>query len=52
MVVDSTYRDELVNELTEEMRVTFAARAEYLRLLLERSASAGASSASRSSAAG
>lgn len=52
MVVDSTYRDEFVNEMTEEMRVTFGARAEYLRLLRERSASAGASSASRSSAGG
>ncbi|MGQ0670876.1 MAG: hypothetical protein ACT4PO_14620 [Actinomycetota bacterium] len=52
MVVDCTYPDELVSELNEEMRVTFAARAEYLRLLRERSPSAGRSSASRSSAAG
>jgi hypothetical protein len=31
--VDSTYRDEFVDRLTEQLRVTFRERAEYLRLL-------------------
>jgi hypothetical protein len=33
MVVDSNYRDEFVTRVTEQMRETFALRAEYLRLL-------------------
>jgi hypothetical protein len=33
MVVDSNYRDELVTGIIDEMRETFAARDEYLRLL-------------------
>lgn len=33
MVVDSNYRDELVTGITDEMRETFAARDEYLKLL-------------------
>ncbi len=32
LVVDPSYRDELVSKLTEELRRTFAQRAEYLRL--------------------
>jgi hypothetical protein len=32
MLVDATYRDEFVNELTEQMQATFAIRTEYLRL--------------------
>jgi hypothetical protein len=32
MLVDATYRDEFVNELTDQMRETFAIRAEYLEL--------------------
>ena len=38
MVVDSNYRDEFVTQITEQMRETFALRAEYLRLLRERGA--------------
>lgn len=33
MLIDSTYRDEFMGEFTDGMRDTFAARAEYLRLL-------------------
>ncbi len=33
MLVDATYRDEFVAELTDQMRSTFAIRADYLRLL-------------------
>ena len=32
MLTDSTYRDEFLAELTDEMRASFRARAEYLRL--------------------
>jgi len=32
MLVDATYRDEFVGELTDQMRSTFATRAEYLEL--------------------
>jgi preprotein translocase subunit SecD len=32
MLVDATYRDEFVDELTDQMRETFAIRAEYLEL--------------------
>jgi hypothetical protein len=32
MLVDATYRDEFVGELTEQMQATFAIRTEYLRL--------------------
>ncbi len=32
MLTDSTYREEFLEELTEEMSASFAARAEYLRL--------------------
>jgi hypothetical protein len=32
MLTDSTYREEFLDELSEEMRDTFRARAEYLRL--------------------
>jgi hypothetical protein len=32
LVVDPAYRDELVEGLTDEMRSTFALRAEYLAL--------------------
>ncbi|MEK6278199.1 MAG: hypothetical protein AABM29_09325 [Actinomycetota bacterium] len=32
MLTDSTYREEFLTELTEEMRQSFRARAEYLRL--------------------
>ena len=32
MLTDSTYRDEFLDELTTDMRETFRARAEYLRL--------------------
>jgi hypothetical protein len=35
MVVDSNYRNEFVTGITDEMRETFAARDEYLRLLGE-----------------
>jgi hypothetical protein len=37
IIVDSNYRDEFVTRITEQMRDTFAKRAEYLRLLAERS---------------
>jgi hypothetical protein len=46
MVVDSNYRDEFVTGITDEMRETFAARSEYLRLLGDRAPAR--SSASRS----
>jgi hypothetical protein len=36
LVVDPTYRDELVERLTEQMRETFTLHAEYLELLRER----------------
>jgi hypothetical protein len=53
MVVDSTYRDELVTRITEQMRETFALRVEYLRLLrAEGSAPADAPSPASRSAAG
>jgi hypothetical protein len=32
MLTDSTYREEFLEELSEEMRQSFRARAEYLRL--------------------
>jgi hypothetical protein len=32
MLIDTTYRAEFLDEITKEMRQTFAARAEYLRL--------------------
>ena len=32
MLTDSTYREEFLDELTGEMRESFRARAEYLRL--------------------
>ncbi len=32
MLTDSTYREEFLDELTSEMRATFKARAEYLRM--------------------
>jgi hypothetical protein len=32
MLVDATYRDEFVAELTDQMRSTFAVRTEYLGL--------------------
>jgi hypothetical protein len=32
MLTDSTYREEFLNELTDELRTTFRERAEYLRL--------------------
>jgi hypothetical protein len=38
MVVDSNFRDEFVTRITEQMRETFALRAEYLRLLDDRDA--------------
>jgi len=34
--VDSTYRDEFVTGLTDQLRETFAKRGTYLRLLDER----------------
>jgi hypothetical protein len=34
--VDSTYRDEFIDRLTQQLQDTFAERAEYLRLLAER----------------
>jgi hypothetical protein len=46
MVVDSTYRDEFVTGITDQMRQTFAERGEYLRLLGDRAPAR--SSASRS----
>ena len=30
VLTDSTYREEFLNEVTDEMRATFVARAEYL----------------------
>ncbi len=36
--IDSTYRDEFIDQLTEQLRVTFADRSEYLRLRAERGA--------------
>jgi hypothetical protein len=33
MVVDSNYRDEFVTQITDQMRETFAMRADYLTLL-------------------
>jgi hypothetical protein len=52
MVVDSNYRDELVTRITEQMRETFALRAEYLTLLRARDQvpADARSSASRSAA--
>jgi hypothetical protein len=35
VLTDSTYREEFLEELTAQMRATFAARAEYRRLLAE-----------------
>ena len=32
MLTDSTYREEFLEELTDEMRTSFKSRAEYLRL--------------------
>jgi hypothetical protein len=32
MLVDATYREDFVKELTQQMQATFAIRAEYLRL--------------------
>ena len=32
MLTDSTYREEFLEELTDEMRTSFKARTEYLRL--------------------
>jgi len=32
VLTDATYREEFLDELTTEMRTTFKARAEYLRL--------------------
>lgn len=53
MVVDSNYRDELVTRITDQMRETFALRAEYLRLLRARGPeSADAPSSASRSAAG
>lgn len=54
MALDSSYRDELVTRITEEMRETFARRAEYLRLFRGRGArpAGGAPSPSRSAAGG
>ncbi len=46
MVVDSNYRDEFVTQITDQMRETFAARADYLRLLRERDEARAGSSAS------
>jgi len=34
-LTDATYREEFLSEITKEMKETFAARAEYLRLLSE-----------------
>lgn len=36
--IDSTYRDEFVDQLTDQLRATFAERSEYLRLHAERDA--------------
>jgi hypothetical protein len=41
MLVDATYRDEFVAELTDQMRSTFSVRTEYLRLRGERDGGAG-----------
>ena len=38
LVVDPTYRGELVDRLTEQMRETFHARVEYLGLVQQRDA--------------
>jgi hypothetical protein len=38
--VDSTYRDEFVDQLTVQLKATFADRSEYLRLRAERDAAA------------
>ena len=43
LVVDPTYRDELVERLTEQMRETFAMHADYVRLLRDRDEYAAAS---------
>jgi hypothetical protein len=45
--IDSTYRDEFVDQLTDQLQATFADRSEYLRLRAERDAreSSGARSA-------
>ena len=43
LVVDPSYRDELVERLTEQMRETFGTHAEYLRLLRDRDEYAAAS---------
>lgn len=40
MLTDSTYREEFLDELTTEMRQTFTARAEYLRLCAARAKAA------------
>ncbi len=32
MMVDETYRKEFLHQITEEMRETFVAQSEYLRL--------------------
>jgi hypothetical protein len=32
MLIDTTYREEFLGEIIREMRATFGARAEYLRL--------------------
>ena len=37
VLTDSTYREEFLDELTGEMRETFRARADYLRLRAESS---------------
>jgi hypothetical protein len=38
--IDSTYRDEFVDQLTDQLRATFAERSDYLRLRAERDAPA------------
>jgi hypothetical protein len=38
--IDSTYRDEFIDQLTDQLRATFADRSEYLRLRGERDARA------------
>ena len=43
LVVDPTYRDELVERLAEQMRETFAMHADYVRLLRDRDEYAAAS---------
>jgi hypothetical protein len=47
MVVDSNFRDEFITRITEQMRETFALRAEYLRLLDRPEAPAAAAAVSR-----